>query len=191
MKIKERPILFKGEMARAILSRQKTQTRRALKLLEGWQFARLEGSVAHVNKPGFHGEAHEKCPYGEPGDRLWVRETHARAGCKENCDHLSCHTIYRADKPKSAGMYGCVKWTPSIFMPRWASRITLEITDVRVERLNQISNQDAVAEGIGQPTDIRYAAEDGFKPLWESINGPNSFDDRWVWVINFELVTNS
>ena len=116
------------------------------------------------------------CPYGQPGDRLWVRDTFADAGCR---------LTYRADQNDGAH---CVvkRWTPSIHMPRWASRILLEVTDVRVERLQDISEEQAMAEGIhdDRPHRAFFATDEGgyacnsarcaFALLWESINGPES-----------------
>lgn len=134
------------------------------------------------------------CPYGQPGDRLWVRETW-------NGDRMDL--VYRAthDGPPPGG-----KWHPSIFMPRWASRILLEITNVRVERLNDISEEDAINEGIIKDSDGFFIASDSpeahhflrqphltakgaFHTLWESINGPGSWESNpWVWVIEFKRV---
>jgi hypothetical protein len=141
----ERPILFSGPMVRAILAGTKTQTRRVVKLLEGFE---PSGSTMHWP----HAQKRAgvtvplKCPYGQPGDRLWVRETWApvfkRVPHSNGC-------LYRADddgrqiNPRS--MDG--KWKPSIHMPRWASRLTLEMTSVRVEQLKDISEEDAKAEG--------------------------------------------
>lgn len=140
-----------------------------------------------------------KCPFGAVGDRIWVRETWARY----NIDHDSHDMAYRATTPEDWPEGGC--WRPSIHMPRWASRITLEITDVRVERLNGISETDAEAEGIdmealfdsqdcydciadhnmtGRPT-----AKGAFKYLWESIYGEENWQaDPWVWVIEFKRI---
>lgn len=136
------------------------------------------------------------CRHGQPGDRLWVRETWQhlhnegqKADEFEQWQQNSIDCFYLADEssPNNKPMSG--RWRPSIHMPRWASRITLEITDVRVERLQDISNEDAVAEGIGTPCDMRYAALDAFKPLWESINGHDSWEaNPWVWVIEFKRI---
>ena len=170
----ERPILFSAPMVRAILAGTKTQTRRVVKLKPDYMetFLRLPNKVAC-------------CPYGQPGGRLWVRETF------EDCESAlhSC-VLYRAD----GGTPG-TKWTPSIHMPRWASRITLEITGMRVERLQDISEADAMAEGVhysllekiqaGQDRWARHA----YKKLWESIHGPGSWDlNPWVWVVEFKGV---
>ena len=155
------------------------------------------------------------CPHGKVGDKLWVRETHKLGSpcvlggaCETevNKPWMGMHPdgkeacVYRADKSWGDG-FG--PWKPSIFMPRWASRITLEITRVRVERLKDISEEDAIAEGAvkvesdGTYTDahcnfIPYCGRDAamaFAELWESINGDGSWDaNPWVWVIEFRRV---
>ncbi len=164
----ERPILFSGPMVRAILEGCKTQTRRVLRVQPepsdsekpireamcepGWFTnmslingdvppERMEGDFPHEE----YGHRWWSCPYGKPGDRLWVRETFAPliGGPQEPWNP----TMYRADNLPE---YERLTWKPSIFMPRWASRITLEITDVRVERLQEISAGDAIAEGLDQ-----------------------------------------
>jgi hypothetical protein len=127
------------------------------------------------------------CRYGQPGDRLWVRETFAVLGDEDK------HVLhYRATHPiEGSG------WKPSIHMPRWASRITLEITSVRIERLQDISGEDSAAEGVTGPIGSPRAygvvtkqfARDQFMRLWESINGPDSWQvNPWVWVIEFERI---
>jgi hypothetical protein len=145
-------------------------------------------------------------PYGSPGDRLWVRETHRfdgldpRLALRSQClDEIS----YRADMTGDRSCDDCA-WRPSIHMPRWASRITLEITGVRVERLNEISILDSHAEGVGgtygetgiglgftglnHEWDNKTAVEQ-YQWLWESINGPRSWDlNPWVWVVEFKRV---
>ena len=124
------------------------------------------------------------CPYGQPGDRLWVRETFAvPPGSTEQAE-----AVYRASFDP-----GDVTWTPSIHMPRWASRITLTITDVRVQRLQDISEDEAVAEGIDEaipPMNDHGPANAPrwrFARLWNSINGVGAWDTNpWVWAITFE-----
>ena len=129
-----------------------------------------------------------RCPYGQPGDRLWVRETfRSKQQCGETIDWT-----YRADCPALTEYL--FPWKPSIFMPRQASRITLEIVGVRVERLQDISDFDAYKEGaeskasrVTGPYCMSYV--EGFKQLWESINGPDSWDQNpWVWVVEFKEV---
>ena len=201
--MKERPILFSAPMVRAILDGRKTQTRRIVK----------PQPVQHPSPPcnpdydiewrGFilwlsKGEAAkcmpEYCPYGQPGDRLWVRETFY--GIRDGGDGNPC-VAYRVDCPPCFAPKDA-KWKPSIFMPRWASRITLEITAVRVERLQAITEADAKAEGVKawQSEGYRVAHNifDGTKlayaELWNEINGPGSWAaNPWVWVIQFRRVT--
>lgn len=170
-------MLFSAPMVRAILASTKTQTRRVAK-----EFAGRDDLDAILRSyPRQNG-----CPYGQPGDRLWVRETfsgpHFRTGEPPSLWHNFDELHYWADGNPADG-----DWTrpiPSIHMPRWASRITLEITGVRVERLHDISEADAASEGIppnGPPPTVGYHA------LWEQIHGPNSWDvNPWVWVVDFK-----
>lgn len=216
--MKERPILFSGPMVRAILEGRKTQTRRVVKLPEKKSF------TDSVNPDGlpiiwhelseFKGRSqmkrievfHELCPHGTVGDRLWVRECFGTTAAvptstaKDEFAFLGQPELfaYRADNPS-----GRWCWKPSIHMPRWASRITLEITGVRVERLQDISDADVDAEGMdlegehsqwfneGEHQHIAGAPMSGeryaFMRLWSSINGPESWDaSPWVWVIEFK-----
>jgi len=191
--MKERPILFSGPMVRAILDGSKTQTRRTFK-----------GTTEHKGpyNPACM-EAHQQangwgsiCPHGTPGDRLWVRETWA---VQHGFDAWTPRHIPRgariyysatADLKGPCGVGG-LRCRPSIFMPRWASRILLEITDVRVQRLQEISEGDARAEGaIGALNDSigdNWCACEAFAALWESINGPGSWHaNPWVWAITFQ-----
>ena len=210
----ERPILFSAEMVRAILDGRKTQTRRVMKV-QPWPDATIEVGPYHPHRIDRHGESqpgpvtfgaiwdHQDivnggdaglpCPYGKPGDYLWVRETWAPLA---DCVVLNC-AYYRLDheEARSSGSRVDVKWRPSIYMPRWASRITLRITDIRVERLQDISEEDAKAEGV-KPLD--YAAHHvaagcgariAFEQIWTTINGPAAWEaNPWVWVISFERV---
>ena len=194
----ERPILFSGPMVRALLAGTKSQTRRVCKPAQFYSLS----SVVEVPDPlergqvynGSHfgdeeGDVSFASPYGGRGDRLWVREAHW--WFKDEHDPVTGYfppklTIedveYRAD-----GDDGRKVWRPSIHMPRWASRITLEITRVRVERLQDISEADAVAEGVY--TDPACPAYDGYRTLWEQINGSGSWDlNPWVWVVEFRRV---
>ena len=194
--MKERPILFSAPMVRALLNGSKTQTRRAVKPSPVADIRFCGGAYIPTNK---HGDIAVEAPhiasfspYGQPGDRLWVRETFIDASSALH----SC-VIYRADGDDQA----CGQsWKPSIFMPRWASRIMLEITDVRVERLQDISAADAQAEGIVPDgdggwhlADTRHYMGDpisSYASLWEYINGPDSWEaNPWVWVIEFRKVT--
>lgn len=212
MSNKERPILFSGEMVKAILDGRKTQTRRICKgpkklrnAPEGSRFytvvgrnaaGELDNDVARVMPDWAMESLLTECPYGQPGDRLWVRESFALvnplSGCDKNCRPDHDHGVrYAATWTKSHS----TEWKPSIHIPRWASRINLEITGVRVERLQEISEADAMSEGI-QLLNGRYTfngglweertARDAFKALWHKINGEVSwFANPWVWVVEF------
>ena len=194
--MKERGMIFNAEMVRAILDGRKTQTRRIvsdrhLNLIDvGSQIGEcypLECGIDHENSQSYY---REHCPFGKPGDRIWVRETFGDCGER---------LVYRADNDDGA-QCKVKRWTPSIHMPRWASRITLEITGVRVELLNSISQEDAQAEGMEltgwRPTysDPDTGGEvwtpyDNFAQLWESIYGEESWQaNPWVWVIEFRRV---
>jgi len=195
--MKERPILFKGEMVQAILAGTKTQTRRLVKLTDTDRVREIRSCRNwHLDDPN----AAMACPYGQRGDRLWVRETYRFDGLDPNIGmkEKDPETVqYREDEDDEF-----VAWRPSIFMPRWASRITLEITGVRVERLNNISEADAMAEGVAQDnqpdpcnnmwcvkgTQVQgwNSAKSACAALWESINGPGSWAaNPFVWVIEF------
>lgn len=196
---KEKPILFSGPMVRAILSGQKTVTRRPVKQM-GLQWLQDGFEPSFVADPD-----NAMCPYGRPGERLWVRESFAE--CYDYCEHpempgaptehfhLGWH--YRADgEPDRKELDGFLShWKPSIHMPRWASRILLEITAVRVERLQEISDDQARAEGVAEWAKSALSAEeqlnvsrqDGFRMLWESTGG--DWDaNPWVWVVEFKRV---
>ena len=175
--MKARPILFSAPMIRALLEGRKTQTRRVVKAKE------LSGILpeSHVLI------AKDLCPHGKPGDLLWCREKF------HTCPHHDEAFYYSDNENLPRKCMAHKHWKPSIFMPRWASRLTLEITDVRVERLWDISNKDAAAEGIFTP-EIGYAnlRENApriqYAALWESIHGPGSWDTNpWVWVIEFDV----
>lgn len=181
--MKTRPKIFRGHDVRAIREGRKTQTRRVIKpqpeCLEDVQA--LQYHIA-TGEPLTIGRG---CPYGQPGDRLWVRETfRSKQQCGETIDWT-----YRADCPALTEYL--FPWKPSIFMPRQASRITLQIVSVRVERLWDISEEDAKAEGCNRFIDSSgsYDARVQFSELWESINGPGSWDlNPWVWVVEFKEV---
>ena len=229
--IKERPILFSAPMVRAILEGRKTVTRRVVKVQPfdlSWSrhdhrfeytAGRLEngdeidGFYAYTTRSG--GEWSAKCPYGQPGDRLWVRETFADlrgTGIEHRPDPegplqryayaADCRPGSYADEARKD--YG-IKWKPSIHMPRAACRILLEITEVRVERLGDISDEQALAEGVRLYTDhaefgdwyhvegietYSAAPRRSFELLWSSINGADSWNSNpWVWVVEFKRVT--
>ena len=200
--VKEHPILMSGAMVRAVLDGSKTQTRRVVKQLDPAMGACTTGNDGlpmpvcwAYGGPVLH------CPYGKPGDRIWVRETWY-------CDHFEVQKgpylevpeahellVYRADNERPYEAEQPV-WRPSIHMPRWASRVLLEIVSVRVERLNDCSDADARAEGTpgghGVIPSYNYNAtpSEHFSHLWESINGAGSWAaNPWVWVIEFKRVT--
>jgi hypothetical protein len=198
---KERPILFSGPMVRAILNEAspKTQTRRIVKptmttpkvaplamfpwMINGEQVEDDDGTPMWVGQhPDYPGEGKWfTCPYGQPGDQLWVRETWALVD-GELWFAADC------DMPREDG----VKFKPSIHMPRAYSRISLEITGVRVERLQDISDRDAQAEGVQAAVVAGYpvAARSGFHQLWNHINGKTApwESNPWVWVIGFKRI---
>ena len=207
----EMPILFNAEMVRAILDGTKNQTRRPVKLA-------ASGRVKAVGSPkNWHTDdpaAVAACPFGRPGDMLWVRETWAVL--HENADDLPDSVIleeceqgmpwtalrHRASFPDLATYEDMFRrWRPSIHMPRWASRITLRVTDVRVQRVQDISEEDAVAEGVRwHDGEMIYAwkgissapsARAYFAEIWDSINEPRGFGwdaNPWVWAVSFERV---
>ncbi|MFU2766347.1 hypothetical protein ACM7NV_11845 [Pseudomonas aeruginosa] len=206
--MKERPILFTGPMVRAILEGRKTVTRRVVKPQPDFL-----GSMVDPNTPfktldaGLH--ARITCPHGQPGDRLWVREAwaaDAQVDAIAPSDLSQGEPIwYPADlsvRQTGCSMISKGRVRPSIHMPRWACRILLEITAVRVERLQDISEEQALAEGVrGEPCDhARQACADigcwgdtakgAFGFLWESLNGEGSWAaNPWVWVVEFKRVT--
>ncbi|MDA8499634.1 MULTISPECIES: morphogenetic protein [unclassified Citrobacter] len=198
----ERGMIFNSEMVRAILDSRKTQTRRPVKFpfkdrnlgceLSGNELAGELSSGNYLNSP-----------FGKPGDRIWVRETfqgplfdfdQMDAYCKDSAPFEKARfCVYKADgKPAPEffdaddNLHCC--WRPSIHMPRWASRLLLEITSVRVERIRSMSQDDARAEGViaaSGPMEAGLA----FRELWDSIYGEESWKaNPWVWVIEFERI---
>jgi hypothetical protein len=227
--LNEHPILFSAEMVRAILDGRKTQTRRVItpqpepcdielpfseSVLEpSWwsNYERWDG-VAQQMVEGDVKTRWWHCPYGRPGDRLWVREnwnalmagswTEHRNPTRGNCEVRYAASDRLADMTAKDRGY---RWRPSIHMPRWASRITLEITAVRVERIQQISHEDGIAEGIDawidslpqekRNGDVRAQSlslkQLAYSYLWDSINGKRGFGwdkNPWVWVVEFKRV---
>ncbi|HBN9749073.1 TPA: hypothetical protein L3923_003537 [Pseudomonas aeruginosa] len=222
--MKERPILFSGPMVRAILEGRKTVTRRVVKPQPDFL-----GSMVDPNTPfktldaGLH--ARITCPYGEPGDRLWVRETWTDVNMcgapalayradedirdlMEEPGFLDDRGAFNYDDPRVKPYpFACwyaeldqARWRPSIHMPRWASRILLEITAVRIERLQDISEKQALAEGVelegegvcwaGAAGTASDSPVESFRLLWELINGAGSWNaNPWVWVVEFKRVT--
>ena len=281
--MKERPILFSGEMVRAILDGRKTQTRRIIKpqpiesminppayedgeigdiyLCPDLIFPDTNVFVERTGHGAYHNMgsvqfAKKHCKYGQPGDRLWVRESYRIGAWDEECEVFAldycdgavkqwltpsatetedsgevferiwiscCDELSRKGiEPEDDGQYrwmpgeSPLNWKPSIHMPRWASRITLEITGVRVERLQDISEDDALSEGLASVSKYGSLFKHGipdfdglpgndnvgwswvewdsnpisaYKKLWESINGKGSWEEnQWVWVITFRRV---
>lgn len=213
----DRPILFSGSMVCALLAGTKTQTRRVVKPPpmvgpeESW-FVRDCGQWAWgprrlpTELPGRLMSGWRTCPYGAPGDRLWVRETWAdgskvypchqfeyRATAMISDDDVKEHgrgCTFAKDGKKNFECYKCAgfKWKPSIHMPRAGSRITLVVTDVRVQRAQDISEEDARDEGC--PGESEESAADEYAHLWNTINGPGAWDlNPWVWAITFRRVT--
>lgn len=210
--MRERPIIFSAPMVRAILSGAKTQTRRAVKPQPpaGWDrncwfSAPVWGWTAEaVPAQTWH---KVRCPFGQPGDRLWVRETWqaihvsidpetgygddvqaAPSTPKDSCNGW-WSVVHAATDPQASEHRDDrgFAWRPSIHMPRWASRILLEVVRVRVERLQAINEVDAIAEGADPVIGDHQPYRAGFMRLWESINGPGSWDaNPWVWVIEFK-----
>lgn len=232
--IKERPILFSGPMVRAILDGRKTQTRRVLNLEDALHEDAVPSRILEWREQ--HGEwfgLHEydtiancKCPYGQPGDRLWVRESFTPCeGPGHHCKIADAtYVCYRDGEQKHVSSGEITPWrlpnppdwskqksnpfSPSIHMPRWASRINLEIVCIRVERLNDISHHDALQEGLIEWSDpprvstLHYglsradcwetSAPSAYKRLWSTIHaadGPNGWAaNPWVWVVEFKRV---
>jgi hypothetical protein len=209
--MKERPIIFNGEMVRAILDGRKTQTRRVMKPQPPYRFGSpfLTTTGVWIFSLTTAGDFpmwknYLKCPYGLPGDRLWVRETWAkRSDCEDGSDKAKHYLHYKATY-KGGNLldewHAYDKWRPSIHMPRWASRITLEIVNVRVERVQEISETDATEEGFSasygwcEASNCHEAnsfAWEHFQNLWDSINAKRGFGwdaNPWVWVIEFKRV---
>lgn len=212
--MKERPILFNTEMVHSILWGDKTQTRRIIKdsTKEGLEVGYQLGECYALDDSRSTGCKYIQsfCPLGEVGDRLWVRETFCYGQIDEfDAEHPDDRQLF-VDQTNSSEDYPVYKqwclendadiedviWTPSIHMPRSACRIVLEITDIRVERLNSISEQDAKAEGCDN-SKTRAAISVGwyekpiraFKRLWERFHGECSwYENPWVWVVEFKVV---
>lgn len=203
---KERPILFSGPMVRALLDGSKTQTRRIIKLphanpLGEWEPTMIGGENGGKTAAGetvplqgaiWHTRTADciLCPYGMPGDRLWVRETHLNWWKLDEANPdgprvFSHVAAYAADGYE---LQADEKWIPSIHMLRAASRITLEITGVRVERLQSISEFDAAMEGT--KLDYLHDTHRGaFRELWHSIHGADSWNSNpWAWVVEFKRI---
>ncbi len=203
----ERPILFSAPMVRAILEGRKTVTRRVVRDAKplAADVTDFGGWVANDAAVLEEGVRALRRPYGEPGDRLWVRETwgvlyestarddkeaieDARRGMPWACITYPTRSLHTASP---------TRWRPSIHMPRWASRITLEVVDVRVERLNAIDEDDARREGFDAnpyaladgtiDEAMSITARDNFAALWDSLNGDRApwSSNPWVWRVEF------
>ena len=238
--MKERPILFSAPMGRAIIEGRKTQTRRVVKPQgcmqpECWDNCHVQWSTKGHSGPAWYasdigyedeGSTAINCPYGAPGDRLWVRERHAyttddmanfvivysddtEARCllaTDGGEGDMCGVGKRCDRSRCGAI---ARWRPSIHMPRWASRLTLEIDSVRVERLRDISNDDAIAEGMLCGCNMGFSGvgwdntpiecsrcsgcfgwRDLFGVTWDEINGDCAWaSNPWVWVVEFRKVS--
>ncbi len=205
--MKERPILFNTEMVPAILDGRKTQTRRVVKPQPPMGFRAWHGLINGYQawtthdtqgEKGFNYEA--KCPYGEPGDSLWVREKFTLECPYKHTDGCGNpdHVIYWASERDVVRESITSRWRPSIHMPRWASRITLEVTGVRVEPVQSITPQDIEAEGTSQVwKEAVYINEHkqqrlrDFRHLWNTINANHGFSwevNPWVWIIEFQVM---
>lgn len=232
-----RPILFSGEMVRALLDGRKTQDRRivrpqppegtdALRDIPGenrwWAAYATHDANGVTYRPLGSDQQHSwRCPYGQPGDLLWVRERWTFVNVQRRGDQselVVAHNADGADLPNRPAIFvhdpdsrwydAALGWfdrrkRPSNHMPRWASRLTLRITDVRVEQLHDISDEDAIAEGLMTHPNVGgvrcWEGYEGagvtpspmvaYRDLWESIHGPGSWDaNPWVWVITFETI---
>lgn len=179
---KSRPIIFSGEMVRAILAGRKTQTRRVV-------HEKHVASIENLMQAFTSGHWEDRpLPYGCLGDRLWVREAHYFTFVRGHERHGE--VLYAADHPgQERPAIGMGRpWRSPIHMPRWASRITLEISGIRVERLHEIDEWGARAEGLRRSEDTPNICGE-YRRLWESINGDGSWKaNPWVWVISFNRV---
>lgn len=214
-----KPILFSGAMVRAILKGRKTQTRRAIKPQfpcdaepnelsdknDYWQMSWHSGvwwDAVSVDEDSIR-----KCPYGKPGDFLWVKETYVQCAEKENHKHAKDGFTYRADWSHEDDLCRDFTWKSSIYMPRIASRILLKVVDIKVERVQDIRKKDAIAEGVIDDVwlewreDVREYAPHGstiqdergkFQSVWDSINYRRGYGweaNPWVWVVEFKVVS--
>ena len=195
----EHPILFNGDMVRAILDGRKTQTRRVIKPQPLW----IYNENIPIKTPDANPMGAIKCPYGSPGDRLWVRETWAPHADDESEKAKRPLIFYRADGDDGRGNPHINRWRPSIHMPRWASRILLAVKNVRVERVQDISEEDADAEGFGGdiPSNVfptifygdcgHLSIPECFGVLWDSINAKRGYGwdkNPWCWCVEFGLM---
>lgn len=179
MTMKERPILFTAQMVQAILEGRKTMTRRVVKsrsyladVVSGLPYEMTEDDLQPIS-----------CPYGKPGDRLWVKETWR----PKRHSFLTGYPYEYKTTAKEDGVPLDEPWNSSLFMPKGAARIWLEIISIKVERLQDITDFDAQKEGYGFETD--FHATDWFLQIWEGIHGVGSWDiNPFVWVIEFKVI---
>lgn len=198
-KVRERPILFSAPMVRAILDGSKTQTRRPIK-----------SPAKNMQRAGMHEKLLALCPFGAPGDRLWVREAFALIwpGEAEPENVRENAVEYRADgdesrfpgewPPETRDDPDRPRWRPAVHMPRWASRITLEVAGVRVERAQDVSAEDLLAEGVTREVVAEMLGcrpgnfptlQDAWRLAWMHIYGAESWEaNPWLWVIEFRRV---
>lgn len=203
--MRELPILFNTEMVRAVLDGSKTQTRRPIKPQPNWlEDPNWAFEYGHHGRAWYawegeypeEGSTHFKCPFGEPGDKLWVRETWADVrgmGFDEDI-YFKADCLEGSDGDEARIAYG-VKYKPSIHLPKAFARIWLEVTDVRVERLQDIKARDCTAEGIRTPIanlpQMIPICFQEFQELWDSIYGKEGLDwssNPWVFVVEFKRV---
>ncbi len=230
--MKEKPILFNSEMVKAVLEGRKTQTRRVIKnacdIIQDWDDKDKSYGPYYEDQYGDFHKSIEACPYGQIGNKLWVRETftyHRNFGEDVKPD---APIIYKADKD-NCGQYPCeinnetilvsqkMPWKPSIFMPKSACRIWLEITDIRVERVRDIGESESIKEGVSKyktaglrgwmyynednlplrtyellrDTRVCGCARSSFLSLWDSINEKRGYpweSNPWVWVVEFKRI---
>jgi hypothetical protein len=189
--VKERPILFSAPMVRAILAGEKTQTRREVKGLGVFVDTEMDMGPPTLEDVGWiwPDGTTARCPYGKPGDQLWVREKWrptVNISKSESSIYYAADGVSKVDKRAGVlwRMATASRWRPSIHMPRWASRLTLEVTGVRVQRLDDTGEDDARAEGVVDTF--------AFEELWDSINGKGAWAaNPWVWVVSFNRVESS
>lgn len=220
--MKERPILFSGPMIRAIRDGRKSQTRRVVKPQPIEGVYKYDGVTptfqwrTEINtcRPIWPDVINQYCPYGQPGDRLWVRETWHPFGIGTSPNWISDRVIYRADNEGLQPFDGCTSWPlpapvvwagkqssvwkPSIFMPRWACRTVLDVVSVKVERLHHIGELSAKAEGVEPKSAVSVARGESylsyceaFSDLWDTINAKRGYGwatNPWVWVVEFKVV---
>uniref|UniRef100_A0A6M3JGG6 Morphogenetic protein n=1 Tax=viral metagenome TaxID=1070528 RepID=A0A6M3JGG6_9ZZZZ len=194
--MKQHPILMSTPMVKAILCGNKTMTRRVIKPQPIKIDDAFDGTWEWKDKGHYFDdltlicELISSCPYGQESDKLWVRETHFIGGVKPKE-----WVMYKAmDCPEKK--WGEYIWRPSIFMPRWASRITLEITGIKVERVQEITDNDIYSEGALNVKDTTFGSgfnKKVFARLWDSINAQRGYSwesNCWVWVISFKRLHN-